>query len=95
MVVSQGRLPDLAQAWKGCFAGHSHNLVFRFETAMEQSEWYWALHHFQGSAVLVWPVDLVMGQFGESFGIVQPRDCATPRLVPVLSFDHIIAFTFS
>lgn len=93
-VVSENRLPDLGQAWKGVFASVQNNLVFRFDNPVGQ-EWLWALHHFKDSSVLVWPVDLQTGVLGGGFDIVRPKPCSTPRLVLVLTLQGLSAFTFA
>ncbi len=86
---------DLDKLWAGFFCQASHNIAFRVKDVGDRfGPWYVGLYHFQGSAVLAWPVSLVtVGH--QSLQYVEFGACDHPVLLVITDVAKVEAFTFA
>lgn len=97
-VAHGGKFDILASCWQGFFADSDHSLVFKVVTDDQDIHgWHLALHHYQDSAVVAIPVDLLKppGYEADPTECIYIRPVSNHMVVPIVikSLSHVMAFS--
>ena len=86
-------LKSVEAAWLGAWCSSKHCIIAKFPW-LSDTQWWMALHHFDGSACLVWPVSLDATALSGGHILINIERAARPMLVAVLCLDGVVASTF-
>ena len=93
-VCRTNTIPDIGDAWLGLWCRCSHQVLFRWKDAPHA--WFFGLHHFPDSAILVWPVQLLEGVLKDGHILIVPRERVDPPELKVcMSLEAVEGTTFT
>lgn len=93
--LAQGGLSFVGNAWLGKWCMAKHRIVFTIRGHGPAEEWYMAMLCLDRSSCLVWPVSVHQNFFSDGSAWVCPLPCTKPKLIPIISLDGVVGFTFS
>lgn len=91
--LSTNALGSLQSAWLGSWCDASSQIVCHFE-GEAQDKWWLALHHFDNSCALFWPVALDATVLNQGHIVVSLLRATEPHLKPIVRLAGITGFTF-
>ena len=84
---------DTRMSWLGSWRLAESQICFRNTRSKDPAQWYIALHTWEDTACLVWPVRLVYVKDG--FTVVEPLEIVEPSCMAFFSLDGVTGFTFT
>ena len=84
---------DTRMSWLGFWCLAESQICFRNTRSKDPAQWYIALHTWEDTACLVWPVRLVYVKDG--FTVVEPLEIVEPSCMAFFSLDGVTGFTFT